>query len=64
VQGSFKDPAFFPSASALLRGAVSLALLPSAPIAALISLLEAEDDEENVHCSGLVDAINEARQSE
>jgi uncharacterized protein involved in outer membrane biogenesis len=64
VKGSFKDPAIFPAASALLRGAVSLALLPSAPIAALISLLEEEDDEENVHCSGLVDAINEARQSE
>jgi hypothetical protein len=40
---------------------MSLALLPAAPVAALLSLLQDENDEENPHCSGLVDAINEAR---
>lgn len=64
IGGRFSDPDIVPGASAILRGAVSLALLPSAPIASLISLL-AEDDggsgRKNAHCTGLVDAINEAR---
>ncbi len=64
ITGSFKEPAFSPKESALIRGAVSLALLPSAPIVGLIGLLQEEDNEtkeENIHCSGLVNAINEAR---
>lgn len=64
ITGSFKEPAFSPQDSAFIRGAVSLALLPSAPIVGLIGLLQEEDNdkkEENVHCSGLVNAINEAR---
>jgi hypothetical protein len=61
IQGRFEDPTFMPGSSAILRGAMSLALLPAAPVAALLSLLQDENDEENPHCSGLVDAINEAR---
>lgn len=64
ITGSFKEPAFSPKESAIIRGAVSLALLPSAPIVGLIGLLQEEgndEKEENVHCSSLVNAINEAR---
>lgn len=61
IEGRFSAPDFTPGASAILRGAASLALLPSAPIASLISLLQDEGDQESVHCSGLVDAIDEAR---
>ncbi|MBA2483119.1 MAG: AsmA family protein, partial [Nitrosomonas sp.] len=68
IDGSFKEPAFIPGASAILRGAASLALLPSAPIVSLYAFLQEEKydkegkAEENVHCSGLVNAINEARE--
>ncbi|SER26595.1 hypothetical protein SAMN05421690_101538 [Nitrosomonas sp. Nm51] len=61
IGGRFSSPDFVPGSSAVLRGAASLALLPSAPIASLISLLEEDGGEENIHCSGLVEAINEAR---
>jgi uncharacterized protein involved in outer membrane biogenesis len=61
IKGRFEDPTFTPESSAILRGATSLALLPAAPVAALLSLLQDENDEENPHCSGLVDAINQAR---
>ncbi|SEM99520.1 AsmA family protein [Nitrosomonas marina] len=61
IGGRFSSPDFVPGSSAILRGAASLALLPSAPIASLISLLDEEGGEENVHCTGLVEAINEAR---
>lgn len=67
VKGSFKDPTFTPEASAILRGAVSLALLPSAPIVSLYSLLQKDQKDkgnqkqDNILCAGLVDAINEAR---
>jgi hypothetical protein len=46
---------------------VSLALLPSAPIVSLYSLLQKEqkeqkdNEQENLRCAGLVNAINEAR---
>lgn len=65
IEGSFKEPTFTPGASAILRGAASLAILPSAPIASLYSLLQDEQKtskHENVHCAGLVNAINEARE--
>lgn len=68
IGGSFKEPTFIPGASAILRGAASLALLPSAPIVSLFSFLQEEKQdkkgtaEENVRCSGLVSAINEARE--
>ena len=61
IKGRFQDPTFTPESSAILRGATSLALLPAAPVAALLSLLQDENDEENPHCSGLVEAINKAR---
>jgi uncharacterized protein involved in outer membrane biogenesis len=61
IKGRFEAPTFTPESSAILRGATSLALLPAAPVAALLSLLQDENDEENPHCSGLVDAINKAR---
>jgi uncharacterized protein involved in outer membrane biogenesis len=67
IEGGFKEPTFTPEASAILRGAVSLALLPSAPIASLYSLLQKEEqknhhEQENIYCVALVNAINEARQ--
>lgn len=68
VKGSFKDPTFTPGASAILRGAISLALLPSAPIVSLYSLLQIDQKDksnhkqDNILCGGLVDAINEARE--
>ncbi len=61
IEGIFSKPTYTPGASAILRGAASLALLPSAPIASLISLLQEDGDQENVHCSGLVEAIDEVR---
>jgi len=64
IKGSFKEPTFTPGASAILRGTVSLALLPSAPIVSLYSLLQKEqkaNNQENIRCVGLVNAINEAR---
>ena len=66
IEGSFKEPTFTPGASAILRGAVSLALLPAAPIVSLYALLQEEkieqkdNNQKNVRCSGLVTAINEA----
>ena len=65
IEGSFKEPTFTPGSSAILRGAVSLAILPSAPIASLFSLLQDEQktsQHENVHCAGLVSVINDARE--
>lgn len=61
IEGRFDSPDFTPGTSAILRGAASLAMLPSAPIASLIALLENEENQKNIHCSGLVDAINKAR---
>ncbi len=67
IEGSFKKPSFTPETSAILRGAVSLALLPSAPIVSLYSLLQKDQKiqenskQENIHCTGLVNAINESR---
>lgn len=67
IEGSFKDPTFTPGASAIIRGAVSLALLPSAPIVSLYSLLQKDQKDpgnhkqDNILCAGLVDAINQAR---
>ncbi|PTN11997.1 AsmA family protein [Nitrosomonas aestuarii] len=67
IEGNFNEPTFTIGKSAILRGAASLALLPSAPIASLYSLLQEEmrdgnkNNQENIHCSGLVDAIHEAR---
>ena len=67
IEGNFNEPTFTIGKSAILRGATSLALLPSAPIASLYSLLQEEmrdrkkNNQENIHCSGLVDAIHEAR---
>ncbi len=71
IEGSFKEPTFMPGASAILRGAVSLALLPSAPIVSLYAFLQKDqknqndkkgDKQENIYCTGLVNAINEARE--
>ncbi len=65
IEGSFKEPTFTPGASAIVRGTVSLALLPSAPIVSLYSLLHKNhknNKPEDIHCSSLVNAINEARQ--
>ncbi|ALQ51956.1 AsmA family protein [Nitrosomonas ureae] len=67
IAGTFKKPTFTPGASAILRGAASLALLPSAPIVSLYSFIQEEqedkkaDGEKNIRCGGLVGAINEAR---
>ncbi|PSJ16379.1 AsmA family protein [Nitrosomonas supralitoralis] len=67
IEGTFKKPTFTPGASAILRGVASLALLPSAPIVSLYAFLQEEqeekkaDNQENIRCSGLVNAINEAR---
>jgi uncharacterized protein involved in outer membrane biogenesis len=67
IQGTLAEPRVRPGQSAIIRGAASLAMLPAAPLAALIPLLNPEDAEEsgddrqNVYCSGLVDAVNEAR---
>ncbi len=67
IEGSFNEPTFTIGESAIIRGAASFALLPSAPIASLYSFLQEEmkdgkeSNQENVHCSGLVDAIHEAR---
>ena len=70
IEGSLKKPTVIPGASAIVRGAVSLALLPSAPIVGLYSFLQKEQKErkeqkdnkqENIHCAGLVNAIDEAR---
>ncbi len=71
VEGSFQEPTFTPGASAILRGAVSLALLPSAPIVSLYAFLQKDqkeqkgkqgDKQENIHCTGLVNTINKARE--
>ncbi|GJL76557.1 AsmA family protein [Nitrosomonas sp.] len=67
IGGSFNEPTFTPGKSAIIRGAASLALLPSAPIASLYSFLQEEmkdgkeGNQENIHCSDLVDAIHQAR---
>ncbi|SNX59324.1 hypothetical protein SAMN06296273_0762 [Nitrosomonas ureae] len=67
IAGTFKKPTFTPGASAILRGAASLALLPSAPIVSLYSFIQEEQEdkqtggEENIRCGGLIGAINEAR---
>jgi hypothetical protein len=56
-----------PGESAIIRGAASLAMLPVAPLAVLIPLLNPNgadkpgDDRQSAYCSGLMDAINKAR---
>lgn len=72
IGGSFKKPTFMPGASAILRGAVSLALLPSAPIVSLYALLQKDQKEQKdkkndkqkdtTNCTGLVNAINAAHE--
>ncbi|MBY0500220.1 MAG: AsmA family protein [Nitrosomonas sp.] len=70
IAGTFKKPTFTPGASAILRGAASLALLPSAPIVSLYSFIQEEQEDnktggkENIRCGGLIGAINEARKKE
>ena len=64
IEGKIKKPSVRPGSSAIIRGAASLALLPTAPIVSLYSLLQKEqknDKRENIHCAGLVDSVNEAR---
>jgi uncharacterized protein involved in outer membrane biogenesis len=61
ITGSFKDPSFRPEASAIARGALSIAMLPAVPITALMSLLTEEENPESPYCAGLVDAINKVR---
>ncbi len=67
IEGTFKKPTFTPGASAILRGAASLAVLPSAPIVSLYSFLQEDQEEkkansQNIRCAGLVDAVNKARE--
>jgi len=56
IEGTFKQPTFTPGATALIRGAVSLALLPSAPVVGLYALMQAESDDKHqidAHCATL-----------
>ncbi|MBL8497443.1 AsmA family protein [Nitrosomonas sp. JL21] len=56
IEGTFKKPTFTPGATALIRGAVSLALLPSAPVVSLYALMQKENDGKrpiNAHCATL-----------
>lgn len=69
IEGSFKEPTFTPGTSAILRGAASIALLPSAPIVSLYALLQKEQknkkngkQEDVLNCTSLVNAVNEARE--
>jgi AsmA family protein len=68
IGGSFKEPNFTVGARAIVRGAFSLALLPSAPIVSLYSLLQGnekgqKDDIQNSdRCSRFIEALNEARE--
>ena len=67
IQGTFAEPRIRPGASALIRGAASLAMLPVAPLAALIPLLNLEESDtpenqsKNLYCSDFMDAINKGR---
>jgi uncharacterized protein involved in outer membrane biogenesis len=67
IQGTFAAPRMHPGESAIIRGAASLAMLPVAPLAVLIPLLNPNgsdkpgDDRQSTYCSGLMDAINKAR---
>ena len=67
IQGTFAEPRIRPGASALIRGAASLAMLPVAPLAALIPLLDPEesdtskDQSKNRYCSDFMAAINKGR---
>jgi uncharacterized protein involved in outer membrane biogenesis len=67
IQGTLKEPKIRPGESAIIRGAASLAMLPAAPLTALMSLLNPDNGDEkdkarqNLYCSGLADAINQAR---
>jgi hypothetical protein len=61
IKGRFKDPSFRPEASAIARGALSIAMLPTVPIAALVSLLTNEDNKDSPYCNGLIDAMNKVR---
>ena len=66
IEGSFKEPNFTPGARAIVRSAFSLALLPSAPLVSLYSLLQGKekgqknDNQESDHCSRFIDTLKEA----
>ena len=56
IEGTFKEPTFTPGATAIIRGAVSLALLPTAPVVSLYALMQKENDKDNqinAHCATL-----------
>jgi len=56
IEGTLKKPAVTPGATALIRGAVSLALLPTVPVVSLYELMQKEKDEKsliNAHCAML-----------
>ncbi len=70
IKGSFKEPNFTPGARAIVRGAFSLALIPTAPIVSLYALLQEKEKEkeqkdnnqESDHCSRFIDTLKEARE--
>lgn len=56
IEGTLKKPTFTPGATAIIRGAVSLALLPTAPVVSLYALMQKENDDKNqinAHCATL-----------
>lgn len=56
IEGTFKEPTFTPGATAIVRGAVSLALLPTAPVVSLYALMQKEKNDKhpiNAHCATL-----------
>lgn len=66
ITGPFVKPRLRPGASAIIRGGASLAMLPAAPIAALIALVEdnnaTQKSADSTYCSSFVEAIHKARQ--
>jgi len=67
IQGTFNEPKIRIGETAIIRGAASLAMLPAAPLAILLPLLNLEDtdkpkdDHKSIYCANLADAINKAR---
>lgn len=56
IEGTFKKPTFTPGATALIRGAVSLALLPTVPVVSLYELMHKQNDKKfpiDAHCAML-----------